>query len=209
MHLIGQAGLQNLSKMCTKPIQKVYFLSFWDAWNQEWCPGTISPFFLEFGAAIWSPGEDISEIFLVMIWSNDSHALLNYIFIRFLLIWPLLWHPFSEEFGKHTSLDFQRTSHTKALVWGCGTTLLCPCSPPFVQPQRRCTLVLFFLPFRHLFGTLGKTLFSPDWHFFLESFLAPRVPGGRSGLPPVLPPMVIYRYICILCIAHGCQESMQ
>ena len=124
---------------------------------------------LEFWAPIWTPGDDISETFLVMIWSNDSQALLNYIFIRFLLIWPLLWHPFSEEFRKHTSLDFQRRSHTKALVLGCGAPLLCPFSSPFFPPHRRCTLVLFFLPFWDAEGNpfpSGLTFFSwiICWH---------------------------------------------
>jgi len=41
---------------------------------------------LKIWAPIWTPGEEISETFLMMIFSTDSQALLNYIFMKFLVI---------------------------------------------------------------------------------------------------------------------------
>ena len=91
----------------------------------------------------------------------------------------------------HTSLDFQRTSHTKALVLGRGAAHLYRFSTPFFRPEPKCTHVLKIQALWHLF-TWGSPFSVRVGTFFLNRFWHP-VYGDAALYLPQCPRPWLYR----------------
>ena len=182
----------------SKTIENVHFLSFWDAWNQGRCPGTISPFFFEIMASkMDSRGThfcDISGVDLKLRFTS----IFNRPFHRFLVICLLLLCHFSEEFRKHAPFDFRSTSHTKTLIFRGGATLLLAFFLSNSPPRRRRALVLFFLVFLSFLGPWGRPI-SVRWGlYFLSCFWSPAYGLRGRHLPQCSRPWLyidIYIYI--------------